>query len=97
MSGTLRVSGVNYGIVVNYDYAITSRVHIELNAIGAELDGALATVGDALRGVTAAACDQTFLSVVAFCSMSAKDMSARVQGQSALTAGCLERLPDEAP
>ena len=88
MSGTLRVSGVNYGIVVNYDYAITSRVLIELNA---------ATVGDALRGVTAAACDQTFLSVVAFCSMSAKDMSARVQGQSALTAGCLERLPDEAP
>jgi hypothetical protein len=29
--------------------------------------------------------------------MSAKDMSAGVRGQSALTAGGLERLPDEAP
>jgi hypothetical protein len=104
------MSGVNDWIVVNDDYAVTGRVHIELDPVRTELDGALeradrilgmtlvgAPVRDALGGITAALCGQTFLSVVAFCSMSAKDMSAGVRGQSALTAGGLERLPDEAP
>ena len=101
---------VNDRIVVNYDYAIASRVDIELNTFRPELDGALkrpdrvlgmslvrAPVGDALGWVAAAACGQAFLSVVALSLMSAKDMSATGQGQSALTAGSLKRLPDEAP
>ena len=109
VSGTLRMSGVDDRIVVHYDYPVACRVHIELDSIGSELDGPLErgdrilgmalvrpAVGDALRGITAA-CGQAFLSVVAFCSMSAKDMSASLRGQSALTAGGLERLPDEAP
>ena len=104
------MSGVDDRIVVNDYHAVTCRMHIELDSVGAELDRALESsdrilgmtlvgtpVGDALRGVTAAAWGQVALSVVAFCSMSAKDMSAGVQGQSALTAGGPERLPDEAP
>ena len=110
VSGALGMSGVDDRIVVNDYHAVTCRMHIELDSVGSELDCALergdrilgmtlvgASVGDALRWVAAAACGQAFLSVVAFCSMSAKDMSAGGQGQSALTAGCLERLPDEAP
>jgi hypothetical protein len=102
--------GVDDRIVVNYDCAIASRVHIELNAFCAELDRALkrrdrvlrmslvrAPVGDAFGWLAAAGSGQAFLSVVALCSMSAKDMSVTGQGQSALTAGGLERLPDEAP
>lgn len=102
--------GVDDRIVVHYDYAIASRVDVELNAFCAEVDGALkrgdrvlgvglvrAPVGDPFRWIAAAGWGQGFLSVVALCSMSAKDMSARGRGQSALTTGGPERLPDEAP
>jgi hypothetical protein len=60
-------------------------VHVELDAIGSELDGALErrdrilgvglvrpTVGDALGRIAALSCGQAFLSVVALYSMSAK-------------------------
>ena len=101
--------GVDHRIVVNYDYAIASRVDIQLNAFCTELHGTLKRSDRVLRvtpvraavrnafGRLAVGCGQAFLSVVALCSMSAKDMSDRGSGQSALTAGALERLPDEAP
>ena len=95
---------------MNYDNPIASRVHVELNAIRSELDGALkcgdrilgvslvgSPVRDPLGRIAVRTCDQAFLSVVALCSMSAKLMSATGRGQSALTAGGPERLPDEAP
>jgi hypothetical protein len=101
--------GVDNRIVVYYYDAILGRVDIELNAICTELHGTLKRSEGVLRmtlvraavrnafGWPAGGCGQAFLSVVALCSMSAKDMSAGGQGQSALTAGSLERLPDEAP
>ncbi len=103
------MSRVDDRIVVYYYNTVTSRVHIELYSVGSELDGALergqrilgmtlvrAPMRDALGGI-AAAWGQVALWVVAFCSMSAKDIGATVRGQSALTAGRAERLPDEAP
>lgn len=85
MSGPLRMPGVDDRIVVNYDRPVASRVHIELNAIGSELDRALKRggrvlgmslvrppVGDPLGRIAASTCGQVFLSVVALCSMSAK-------------------------
>jgi hypothetical protein len=76
---------VDDGIVVNDDDPVASRVHIQLDTIGPELDGALErwngvlrmslvrpTVGDTLGRIAASACGQTFLSVVALYSMSAK-------------------------
>ncbi len=78
------MSGVDYRIVMNYHYSVARRVHIELNAIGAELDGALKrgervlgmslvcpSVGDPFWRIAAWAYGQAFLSVVALCSMSA--------------------------
>ena len=110
MRGPLRVPGVDNRIVMNYDNPIASRVHVELNAIRSELDGALkcgdrilgmrlvcSPVRDPLGRIAARTCGQAFLSVVALCSMSAKLMSATGRGQSALTVGGPERLPDEAP
>ncbi len=41
MSGTLRMPGVDDWIVMNYDLPVASGVHIELDAVGPELDGAL--------------------------------------------------------
>ena len=74
----LRMPGVDYRIVVNHDNPVMGRVHIQLNSIGSELDGALegservlgmglvrAPVSDALRRVQAATCSQAFLQVVA--------------------------------
>lgn len=76
---------VDDGIVVNDDDPVASRVHVELDAIGPELNGSLErckgvlgmslvrpTVGDALGWCAASACGQAFLSVVALNSMSAK-------------------------
>jgi hypothetical protein len=70
---------------MNHHYSVARRVHIELNAIGSELDGALkrgervlgmslvcAPVGDPFGRIAAWAYGQVFLSVVALCSMSAK-------------------------
>ena len=110
MRGPLRMPGVDDRIVVNYDCPVAGRVHVELDAIGSKLDGPLkrgnrilgmslvrSPVRDSLGRATAWTCSQGFLSVVALCSMSAKLMSATGRGQSALTAGGLKRLPDEAP
>ena len=85
MRRPLRVSGVNDGIVVNHHDPVTSRVHIELDAIGSQLDrsdergdGVLgvglvsAPVRDSLGAIAASAYGQAFLSVVALCWMSAK-------------------------
>jgi hypothetical protein len=76
---------VDDGIVVNHDDPVARRVHVQLDAVGSELDGALErwngvlgmslvrpTVGDALGRIAASACGQAFLSVVALYSMSAK-------------------------
>ncbi len=78
------MSGVDCGVVMNHDYSVARRVHIELNAIGAELDGALKrgerilgmslvcpSVGDPFWRIAAWAYGQAFLWVVALCSMSA--------------------------
>jgi hypothetical protein len=76
---------VNDGIMVdNYD-PIASRVHVELDTVGPQLNGSLErcngvlgmalvrpTVGDALRWSAVSVCGQAFLSVVALYSMSAK-------------------------
>jgi hypothetical protein len=83
--GSLWVSCVNYGIVVNDDDAVQRRVHIELYPVRAQLDGALkcgkgvlgmclvrAPVSDPLGRVVALTCRQAFLRVVALCSMNAK-------------------------
>ena len=85
MRGTLWMSGVDDRVVVNHHYAVAGRVHVELNALGAELDGALErgyrilgmslvcpSVGDPLGQIAAWTYGQAFLSVVALCSMSAK-------------------------
>jgi hypothetical protein len=82
---SLLVSGVDYRVVMNDYYPIAGRVHVELNALGAELDGALKrgegvlgmslvcpSVGDPFWRIAAWAYGQAFLSVVALCSMSAK-------------------------
>jgi len=76
---------MNHGIVVDHDNPVTGRVHVELYAVGPELDGALKRrdrvlgmclvrppVGDSLWRTTASACSQAFLLVVALCRMSAK-------------------------
>jgi hypothetical protein len=102
--------GVDHRIVMNDDNAVSSRVHVELYAVGPELYGALKRgdgvlrmrlvrppMGDPFGRFTWVTCGQAFLPVVALSSMSAKLMSAMVRGQSALTAGGLERLPVEAP
>lgn len=80
MRGPLWMPGVDDRIVVNDDDSVAGRVHIELDAIGAELDRAdkrsdrvlgmglmRAPVGDLLRGLAAAACGQSSPSVVALC------------------------------
>jgi hypothetical protein len=85
VGGSLRMPGVRHRIMVNHDHAIARGVHVELNALGAELDGALergdrilgmslvcSAVGDPLRRLAALTCGQAFLSVIALCSMSAK-------------------------
>ena len=85
MRGPLWMSGVDDRVVVNHNYPVAGRVHVELNALGAELDCALKrgyrilgmslvcpSVGDPLRRLAAWTCSQAFLSVVALCSMSAK-------------------------
>jgi hypothetical protein len=77
--------GVNDWIVVNHHDTVTGRVDVELYGVGTQFDGALkcgdrvlrmglmrASMGDQLRGIAAWPCGQTFLSVVALCSMSAK-------------------------
>lgn len=79
------MSGVDYGVVMNHHYSVTRRMHIELDAVGAELNGALKrgervlgmslvcpSVGDPFWRIAAWAYGQAFLSVVALCSMSAK-------------------------
>jgi hypothetical protein len=76
--GPLRMPGVDDRIVVNDDHPVASRVDVELNAIGAQFDGAFEgcnrilrmslvrpPVGDALGGIAASTCGQAFLSVVA--------------------------------
>jgi hypothetical protein len=81
----LWVSGVNDWIVVNDDNPVAGRVHVQLNALGSELDRTLERsqrvlgmslvrppVSDPLGRVVASACGQAFLTVVALCSMSAK-------------------------
>jgi hypothetical protein len=95
---------------MNDDNAVSSRVYVELYAIGPELDRALKRgdrvlgmrlmrppVGDAFERIEWATSGQAFLPVVTLSSMSAKLTSAILQGQSALTAGGPERLPVEAP
>jgi hypothetical protein len=85
MRRSLLVSGVDYRVVMNHHYPIAGRVHVELNAVGPELDGALKrgervlgmslvcpSVGDPFWRIAAWAYGQAFLSVVALCSMSAK-------------------------
>jgi len=77
--------GVDYRIVVNDYDPVDSRVDVELDAIGAQFNGALegrnrilrmglvrSPVGDALGGIAASTRGQAFLSVVALGSMSAK-------------------------
>jgi hypothetical protein len=71
--------------VVNHHDTVAGRVDVELYGVGTQLDGALkcgdrvlrmglmrASMGDQLGGIAAWRCGQTFLSVVALCSMSAK-------------------------
>ena len=85
MRGPLRMPGVDDRIVVNDHNPVAGRVHVELYAVGAELDGALKcgdrvlgmslvrpSVGDPLGRIAAWTCGQAFLPVVALCSMSAK-------------------------
>jgi len=82
---SLLVSGVDYRVVMNNDYPVAGRVDVELNAFRTELDGALergervlgmslvcSSVGDPLWRIAARTYGQAFLSVVALCSMSAK-------------------------
>jgi hypothetical protein len=70
---------------MNHHNPVTGRVDVELNPLGAELDGALESgervlgmslvcpsVGDPFWRIAAWAYGQAFLSVVALCSMSAK-------------------------
>lgn len=47
--GPLRMSGVDDRIVVNDDDPVASRVHVELNAVGPELDGAFESRNRILR------------------------------------------------
>jgi hypothetical protein len=76
---------VNDWIVVDDDDPVPCRVHVQLDPIGSELDGALECgerilgvglvrppVGDPLGRVVAWTCGQVFLRVVALCWMSAK-------------------------
>ena len=85
MRRPLRVPGVDNRIVVYHHDSVAGRVHIELDAVGPELDGSdksgdrvlrvglvRAPVGDSLRRIAASAYGQAFLSVVALCWMSAK-------------------------
>ena len=110
MRRALGMPGVDDRIVMNHHNAVSGRVHVELYAVGSELDGALKRgyrilrmrlvgppMGDAFGRFVWATCGQAFLPVVALSSMSAKLMGAMVRGQSALTAGGPERLPVEAP
>jgi hypothetical protein len=66
--------GVHDRIVVNHDNPVAGRVHVDLNAIGRKLDGALkrrdrilrmglvrAPVGDPLGRIAASTCGQVFL------------------------------------
>ena len=85
MRRSLLVSGVDYRVVMNHYYPVAGRVDVELNSLGTELDGALKrgervlgvglvcpSVGDPLGRIAVWAYGQAFLSVVALCSMSAK-------------------------
>jgi hypothetical protein len=76
---------VNDGIVVNDDDPVPRRVHVQLDSIRSELDGAFECgkrilgvglvgppVGDPLGRVVAWTCRQVFLRVVTLWSMSAK-------------------------
>lgn len=80
MRGLLWMPGVDDRIVVNDNHPVSGRVHIQLDAIGSELDGAdecgnrvlwiglvRAPVGDSLWGFAASECVQSSLSVVALC------------------------------
>jgi hypothetical protein len=104
--------GWNDGVMVNHDNPIERRVHVQLNTIGSELDRAVEcgervlgmalvrpTVGDPLRRAEAWTRGQVFLLLVAssFVVDEREAMNASMRGQSALTAGGPERLPDEAP
>ena len=106
-----RLSGrVHIGIVVYDDNTIARGVHIELDCVCSKVDRS-EKGGDRIlrqRLVRAAVrylfglhdrpyWSEGFLRVVALGTMSAKHMSAVRRGQSALTAGLRERLPDEAP
>lgn len=51
MRGPLWMPGVDDWIVVNHDDPVASRVHVELNAIGSQLDGALKG-GDRVLGMS---------------------------------------------
>jgi hypothetical protein len=79
------VPGVDHRIVVDDDNSVVRRVHIELDGVGAELDGALeggervlgmrlvrSPVGYPFGRVSAPAKGQAFLGVVGLCWMSAK-------------------------
>ena len=81
----LRMPGMNDWIVVNDHNPVASRVHVELYPVGSELDGMLKSgdrvlgmglvgppVGDPLGQDAAWTRGQSFLRVVALCSMSAK-------------------------
>ena len=41
MRRSLRMPGVDHRVVVNDDYSVTGRVHVELDGIGAQFDGSL--------------------------------------------------------
>lgn len=75
---SLRVPGVNDGIVVNDDNPVIGGVHVQLYSVGAELDGTLEgrervlgmclvrpAMSDALRRVLSSTCSQVFSQVVA--------------------------------
>jgi hypothetical protein len=98
--------------VVYNHYPILRRVHVELDRIGAGLDGLLecrnrvlglrfvrTTMGD-LFGRPAPTLRQELLGVLVLGTMSAKHRGGRLAGQSALealTGAGSERLPDEGP
>ena len=72
--------GVDHRVVVNHDNTVPGRVHIELDAVGAQLDRALerservfrvrlvsAAVRNSFGRSTPSACGQGVLGVVALC------------------------------
>ena len=105
-----RSGRVHLGIVV-YDHDPVARgVDIELDRVRSQVDRSeecgnrvlrQRLVGTTVRYLfglhTLHSGGEGFLEVVALGTMSAKHMSAVRRGQSALTAGLRERLPDEAP